>query len=347
MNKPPINFAIANNNLKNSKILSLTKVYKKRFKINKINFRKNIKDKEVLIAGVGPGREILFINELNPSSIKAIDLSPINIQRAKKFTKKLIREKKKISFECQNIESLPYDDNSFDHVFSYGVIHHASNTDLCFTELNRVLKKNGTMFIFLYGSSGIYFYLIRHIRKMVRKLNSKEILKYSNKIINIDPMLTYHFLDDWKADYLRTFTHKDLIRRASALGLSKVKSLNRGMIYDVIERKNRFRKDKEWMGEGELRYIFKKTSLKKTNKIHKLPNNSIGSKDEYSKKILDTYEPLFKSIHKICNELDNSKVFHISYLLHKQLLKSMRSSREFNNKPIINILNRFIKDHSD
>ena len=176
MKKTPINFALANNNLKESKILSLTKVYKKRFKINKINFRKNIEGKDVLIAGSGPGREVLFINELNPSSIKAIDLSPKNIRIAKKITKNLIGEKKNISFECQNIERLPFDDNSFDHVFSYGVIHHASNTDLCLTELNRVLKKNGTMFIFLYGSSGIYFYLIRQIRKIVFKINSKEIL---------------------------------------------------------------------------------------------------------------------------------------------------------------------------
>ena len=57
-------------------------------------------------------------------------------------------------------------------------------------------------------------------------------------------MLVYHFLDDWKAEFLRTYTHSDLVLRASKLGLNVIKILNRGLKYDVIEGKQ-FQEKKE------------------------------------------------------------------------------------------------------
>ena len=347
MKKQPINFSLANSNLVDKRILSLTRVYKKRFDVNKINFKKYVHDKKILIAGSGPGREVLFMNSLNPLSIEAIDLSSKNIQIAKKLVNKYIKNKKSIKFRSQNIEKLPYKSNSFDHVFSYGVIHHASNTDQCFSELSRVLKKNGTMFIFLYGSSGIYFYLIRKIRKIVEKLTPKEILKFSNEIKDIDSMLTYHFLDDWKSDFLRTYTHKDLLKRAKNLGLYPEKKLSRGVLYDVIERKNKFDHDKKIMGEGELRYIFRKISNKQYLSKAKLSNNKIGSKDLYSKELINIYEPKFKYIDKIYKKLDKKELFTFGYQLHKQILKSMRATRTFSHRPILKILDNFIKSYDN
>ena len=90
MKKQPINFSLANSNLVDKRILSLTRVYKKRFDVNKINFKKYVHDKKILIAGSGPGREVLFMNSLNPLSIEAIDLSSKNIQIAKKLVNKYI-----------------------------------------------------------------------------------------------------------------------------------------------------------------------------------------------------------------------------------------------------------------
>lgn len=46
MKKQSINFVLEDNDLKDFKILFLTKIYKTEFIINKINFRKNIKSKK-------------------------------------------------------------------------------------------------------------------------------------------------------------------------------------------------------------------------------------------------------------------------------------------------------------
>ena len=230
----------------------------------------------------------------------------------------------------------------FDHVFSYGVIHHAENTDKYFVELNRVLKKNGTMMLFLYGSSSIYFYLIRKFRKIVKDLSIKEIFKFSKEIKSIDPMLVYHFLDDWKAEFLRTYSHTDLIARASQLGLRVEKFLNRGLKYDIIERKWISKKEAKLMGEGELRYIFKKTKNIKNLKKNKLPNNEVGSIDRYDSSILSIYEKKFKLLEKSLNKKNKREKFKCCHDIHKELLKIMRSNNEFNHKKLTNIIEDYI-----
>lgn len=48
-------------------------------------------------------------------------------------------------------ESLPFPDNSFDVVYSWGVIHHSEKPDLIIDEIRRVLKPGGKFIGMLYG----------------------------------------------------------------------------------------------------------------------------------------------------------------------------------------------------
>lgn len=342
MQKNPVNFSIANENLTKKKIFQLSKNYFSRFKKNKINYSKFVKNKKILIAGSGPGREIILFNSLSPSEVYAVDLSPRNVRLGKSIVKKYSLNSNKNFITRSNIEKLPFKNNFFDHVFSYGVIHHAKNTDKCFVELNRVLKKNGTMMLFIYGSSGVYFYLIRKFRKIVKSLSIKEIFKFSKEIKSINPMLVYHFLDDWKAEFLRTYTRSDLVLRASKLGLDVVKVLNRGLKYDGIERKRISQNEVKLMGEGELRYIFKKISNNKSLNKNKLPNNDIGSVDKYDSKILNIYEKKFNILEKKMVKKKKKEKFKFCHDMHKELLKIMRSKNEFDHKKLVSIIEKNI-----
>ena len=55
-------------------------------------------------------------------------------------------------------EKIPLKDSCVDFVYSNGVLHHADNTENCFTEINRVLKKNGKSIISLYCRSSAEYY---------------------------------------------------------------------------------------------------------------------------------------------------------------------------------------------
>ena len=53
-------------------------------------------------------------------------------------------------YACANGEHLPFADGSFDYVYSFGVMHHAADTQACIDEAFRVLKAGGEALIMLY-----------------------------------------------------------------------------------------------------------------------------------------------------------------------------------------------------
>lgn len=54
-------------------------------------------------------------------------------------------------FRVADAENLPFDDNSFDVVYSFGVLHHTPNTEGAIEEIRRVLKPHGKASIMLYN----------------------------------------------------------------------------------------------------------------------------------------------------------------------------------------------------
>lgn len=52
-------------------------------------------------------------------------------------------------------ESLPFDDNFFDLVYSWGVIHHSDKPEKIITEIHRVLKPGGIFIGMMYGRNSL------------------------------------------------------------------------------------------------------------------------------------------------------------------------------------------------
>jgi ubiquinone/menaquinone biosynthesis C-methylase UbiE len=53
-------------------------------------------------------------------------------------------------------ESIPYEDNFFDLVYSWGVIHHSPNTPKCLSELIRVTKPGGKIKFMIYNRKSLF-----------------------------------------------------------------------------------------------------------------------------------------------------------------------------------------------
>ena len=61
-------------------------------------------------------------------------------------------------FVHQDAERLPFDDNSFDVVYSNGVIHHTPNTQSVVNEIYRVLRPGGKAIIMVYAENSLHYW---------------------------------------------------------------------------------------------------------------------------------------------------------------------------------------------
>lgn len=103
--------------------------------------------KRVLEIGVGAATD--FVNFARyGAELTGIDLTPAAIEHARR---RLDLEDLKADLEVASAEQLPFEADSFDMVFSWGVLHHAENPERTFAEVRRVLAPGGEARIMLYG----------------------------------------------------------------------------------------------------------------------------------------------------------------------------------------------------
>jgi SAM-dependent methyltransferase len=102
--------------------------------------------KHVLEIGVGMGAD--YLEWLKAGAIATgLDLSGASLERA-------CRRCELASFapdlRLADAEHLPFPDNTFDIVYSYGVMHHSPDPAQCIREARRVLKPGGALRIMIY-----------------------------------------------------------------------------------------------------------------------------------------------------------------------------------------------------
>ena len=95
---------------------------------------------DVLEIGVGFGSDHSQITEQKPKTLTGIDLTEWAIENTKKRFKVLGF---KSLLHTDNADALSFDSNSFDAVYSWGVLHHSPKTEKCFEKVWRVLRPNG------------------------------------------------------------------------------------------------------------------------------------------------------------------------------------------------------------
>jgi len=102
------------------------------------------KTDRILDQGCGTGRYSFTLYKLGYENIVGMDFSPKLLEIAKENAKKLNYE---IKFVEGDIRNMPFKDGSFDVVISAGVIEHVPETEKAMSEISRVLKDEGYLFI--------------------------------------------------------------------------------------------------------------------------------------------------------------------------------------------------------
>ena len=106
----------------------------------------SLSGKKVLEIGCGAGSIAQKLAEAG-ADLTAIDLT----DKAIELTKKRFDLLDVSAIIKQNdAEALDFPDNSFDFIWSWGVIHHSANTSQIVKEIHRVLKPNGKASIMVY-----------------------------------------------------------------------------------------------------------------------------------------------------------------------------------------------------
>ena len=102
---------------------------------------------DILEIGVGMGADHVEWARSGPRRLTGIDLTP----RAIAWTAQRLQTYGFAADLCEaDAENLPFRDNSFSIVYSWGVLHHSPDTQRAFAEAHRVLRPGGTLRVMIY-----------------------------------------------------------------------------------------------------------------------------------------------------------------------------------------------------
>ena len=103
---------------------------------------------DVLEVGCGTGADSEYISSLSKvDNIVALDIG----ENCKDIALQNLNNKK-LKFVRANCLNMPFKNEQFEFVYSYGVIHHTSNPLKGLIEINRILKPKGKAYLYLYSS---------------------------------------------------------------------------------------------------------------------------------------------------------------------------------------------------
>lgn len=109
----------------------------------------------VLEVGVGIGTDLVQYAKKG-AKVSGIDLTKEAVETTKKNFK--LRGLEYEVLKTGDAEKLPFKDNSFDLICSYGVLHHTPNTDKAVEEIYRVLKPGGKSIVLLYARGWKHYF---------------------------------------------------------------------------------------------------------------------------------------------------------------------------------------------
>ena len=178
------------------------------------------KGMKFLEVGCGQGADAFNIcARLEPgSTYTAIDYSHESVRRCEES----ISEAKELfslsvipSFRQADALSLPFDDETFDFVYTLGVLHHTPDAQKSIDEIHRVLKKGGWCFIVLYRFSAVKVgvaKLLRVFQGVLDRITGRERIIYNflkGKKLFSDSLGTM-LLECFGVPWMNWYTRNDL-----------------------------------------------------------------------------------------------------------------------------------------
>jgi len=168
----------------------------------------SLKTKDVLEIGVGNGSHASLLAQ-HSKSFTGIDLTEYAVKSTSTRFKEFGLPG---TIKRMDAEKLEFENESFDFVWSWGVIHHSSNTRKILEEINRVLKPGGEAIIMVYYRTLWSYYFLTSIYQGVLKgkFFKGYSLHYLNQNLTDGAIARYYSFNDWKKLVEDLFKVEDL-----------------------------------------------------------------------------------------------------------------------------------------
>ena len=162
-----------------------SRVFQQQMEIRWLQRRMPLKpDAIVLEVGCGRGAGAgLILKEFQADAIHAMDLDFEMIKKAERYLSP--HQRKRVFTYTGDLTHLPHQNQDFDAVFGFGVLHHVPDWRQALAEIARVLKIGGTYFLEEIYPSVYQNFITRHIllhpqENRFFSIDLKEALKAAN-----------------------------------------------------------------------------------------------------------------------------------------------------------------------
>ena len=217
----------------------------------------NLDKMSLLDQGCGGGRYTMAWRLIGVGKAVGLDFSEIGIEDAKRRAE--LANVNNIEFVQGSVLEMPFEDNSFDIVYSNGVLHHTENWRKGIAEQLRVMKSGGWGWQYLIENPGGIFWdnieILRAILRNVDKAFAQDVMRS----MGIPTNRIFYMLDHSMVPINTRLTAEEIADELAKNGAINITRLTRGTDFDRVEQIfNNIPYAKEKFGIGENRIVFNK-----------------------------------------------------------------------------------------
>ena len=198
--------------------------------------------KDVLEIGVGNGSHAQLISPF-ARSYTGIDLTEYAVKSTTKRFELLNRKGPAVNILRMDAEKMDFADNSFDFVWSWGVIHHSANTRKILEEVHRVLRPGGKAITMVYYRNYWNYYVVSGLFRGIFQgtLFKTRSLHETRQGLIDGAIARYYTIPEWRALASDLFSVDDVKVCGSKSELlplpsGKIKSVIKSLIPDSVAR---------------------------------------------------------------------------------------------------------------
>lgn len=217
----------------------------------------NLNNSIILDAGCGGGRYTIAWSLLGAKETIGLDISPIGIETARKHVAN--SSINSVKFYEGNVLELPFENDTFDIVFSNGVLHHTIDWEKGVQELIRVMKPKGLGWLYLIERPGGIFWDMIDILRAILRTTPRVVARLTLELLGVPVNRIFYMLDHVMVPINIRLTPKEIENVLTNAGATAIRRLERGTDFDRIEQlyqQHPYASIK--FGIGENRYVFSK-----------------------------------------------------------------------------------------